>query len=171
MGNALQQLNMIYVPEQDRLLLRISTSGDAEFRIWLTRRYCGLLLQILVDRIEREGGYQELASRQQTLEQLRGGALTKPYAPGPNLHYPLGEQGVLGYRINIGHVDGDSGKATEVSDKKSSAMNLQLLPESGTGITFTLDKSTLYMLYNVLEQALEQTDWNLRMPRGRDPVH
>lgn len=171
MGNALQQLNMIYVPEQDRLLLRISTNGDAEFRIWLTRRYCGLLLQILVDRIEREGGYQELASRQQTLEQLRGGALTKPYAPGPNLHYPLGEHGVLGYRINVGNVDDGNDKAAAGSDKKSGAMNLQLLPENGTGITFTLDKSTLYMLYNVLEQALEQTDWNLRMPRGRDPVH
>jgi hypothetical protein len=158
MSNALQQLNMIYVPEQDRLLLRISTNDASEFRIWLTRRYCSLLMQILVQQIEREGGYQELASRQQTLDQLRGGALTQPYAPGPNMHYPLGEQGVLGYRINVGK-------------EKSGAVNLQLLPEAGTGMTFTLDKSTLYMLYNVLEQALEQTEWNLHMPRGRDPVH
>lgn len=159
MTNALQQLNMIYVPEQDRLLFRISTTGDAEFRIWLTRRYSGLLLQAILDQIDRAGGYQELASRRETLDQLRGGALGQPYAPGPAMRYPLGEQGVLAYRINVGK-------------EQSGAMNLQLLPEQGQGVTFTLDKSTLYMLYNLMEQALGQTDWNLHMPRSsRDPVH
>ena len=51
-------------------------------------------------------------------------------------------------------------------------MALQLLPEQGLGITFTLDKSTLYMLYNLLDQGLRQTEWNLHMPRSsREPVH
>ena len=158
MRKALQQINMIYVPEQDRLLLRISTAGDAEYRIWLTRRYSALLLQVFDRQIEREGGYQELASRNDTLERLRGGALGQPYAPAVRMQYPLGEQGVLAYKINVGK-------------EASGAMSLQLLPEQGQGINFTLDKPTLYMLYNVLEQALSQTDWNLHMPRGRDPVH
>jgi hypothetical protein len=159
MTNALQQLNMTYVPEQDRLLFRISAAGDAEFRIWLTRRYSALLLQVILEQIDREGGYQELASRKETLDQLRGGALGQAYAPGAITKYPLGEQGVLAYRINVGK-------------EKSGAMNLQLLPEQGQGVTFTLDKSTLYMLYNLVEQALGQTDWNLYVPRSsRDPVH
>jgi hypothetical protein len=157
MSNALQQVNIIYVPEQDRLLLRIS-AGDAEFRVWLTRRYSALLLQAFVDQIEREGGYQELASRQDTLARLRGGALDQPYEPGPRTSYPLTEQGILGYRININK---DAAGATQ----------LQLLPEQGQGVNINLDKSMLYMLYNVLEQALVQTDWNLPVPRNRDPVH
>lgn len=158
MSDALQQVNMTYVPEQDRLLLRISTTGDAEFRIWLTRRYCALLMQVFVEQIEREGGYQELASRQDTLAQLRGGALDKPYEPGPRTQYPLTEQGVLAYRINIGK-------------DESGLTRLQLLPEQGQGLNINLDKSTLYMLYNVLEQALTQTEWNLHVPRSRHPVH
>jgi hypothetical protein len=158
MSNALQQMNMIYVAEQDRLLLRISTTGDAEYRVWLTRRYCGLLLQVFLEQIELQGGYQGLASRQDTLAQLRGGALDQPYEPGPRTNYPLGEQGVLGYRINVNR---DQAGATQ----------LQLLPEQGQGVNVNLDKSTLYMLYNVLEQALTQTDWNLHVPRNRDPVH
>jgi hypothetical protein len=158
MNNSLQQINMAYIPEQDRLLLRISTSSDAEFRIWLTRRYSALLLQVFVEQIEREGGYQDLASRQDTRERLRGGALDQPYNPAPKMRYPLGEQGVLAFRINVGK-------------DPSGVLNLQLLPEQGQGVTFTLDKATLYMLYNVLEQALSQTEWNLHAPRGRDPVH
>lgn len=158
MNNALQQMNITYVPEQDRLLLRISTSGDAEYRIWLTRRYSALLLKVFLEHIEREGGYQELASRQDTLARLRGGALDQPYQPGPRTNYPLSEQGVLGYRINVNR---DQAGTTQ----------LQLLPEHGQGVNINLDKSTLYMLYNVLEQALTQTEWNLHVPGIRDPVH
>lgn len=158
MNNAIQQLNMTYVPEQDRLLLRVSTTGDAEYRIWLTRRYSALLLQVFVEQIERAGGFQELASRNDTLERLRGGALGQSYAPPATLRFPLGEKGVLAFRITVGK-------------EPSGAINLQLLPESGQGVTFTLDKPMLYMLYNVLEQALAQTEWNLHVPRGREPVH
>lgn len=158
MNDALQQLNMVYVPEQDRLLLRISTSGDAEYRIWMTRRYCSLLLNMLVEQIDRAGGYHELASREDTRERLRGGALGQAYAPPAQLKYPLGEQGVLGYRINVGK-------------DPQGVLKLQLLPAKGQGVTFTLDKSTLYLLYNVLEQALTQTDWKLDVPISRAPVH
>jgi hypothetical protein len=158
MSNALQQVNIIYVPEQDRLLLRISSTGDAEFRVWLTRRYSALLLKVFIEQIEKEGGYQELASRQETLSRLRGGALDQPYEAGPRTNYPLGEQGVLGYRININR-------------EEAGTTNLQLLPEHGQGVNINLDKSTLYMLYNVLEQALSVAEWNLHAPRNRDPVH
>jgi hypothetical protein len=158
MTQSLQQLNMIYVPEQDRLLLRISTSGDAEYRIWLTRRYCSLLLNVLIEQIEKHGGYQDLASRQDTLDRLRGGALGKAYAPPPVLNYPLGEEGVLAFRINVGN-------------QQPGAVALQLLPEQGHGLTFTLDKPTLYMLYNVLEQALSQTEWKLFAPSSREALH
>jgi hypothetical protein len=158
MSSALQQVNMIYVPEQDRILLRISTTDEAEFRVWLTRRYCAMLMKVFVEQIEREGGYQELASRQDTLARLRGGALDQPYEPGPRTNYPLTEQGVLGYRINIGR-------------EPAGTTNLQLLPEQGQGVNINLDKATLYMLYNVLEQALAAAEWNLHMPRNRDPVH
>jgi hypothetical protein len=159
MKNALQQINLSYVPEEDRLLLKVRTADEAEFRIWMTRRYSSLLLNIFVEQIEREGGYQKLASRKETLDHLRGGAFEQPYESGPGLHYPLGERGVLAFRINV-------------NKDNSGVMALQLLPAQGQGITFTLDKSTLYMLYNLLEQGLGQTDWQLHVPRSsREPVH
>ena len=40
----LKQINIAYQPVQDRLLVRISTSEQLEFRLWLTRRLVAQLL-------------------------------------------------------------------------------------------------------------------------------
>jgi hypothetical protein len=149
MSNSLQQINLAYVAEQDRLLLRVLASNDHEFRIWLTRRYTVLLLQVLQQQIDKAGGFHEVAAREETLQQLRGGAFEHPYDAPPDAQYPLGAAGVLGYRINVSR--NDEGRT-----------ELQLLPEQGQGLNITLNKSTLYMLYNLLEQALSPTDWNLQ---------
>ena len=44
---AINQLQMSYSPEEDRVLLRLNTTSAEEFRFWLTRRYCQLMVQAL----------------------------------------------------------------------------------------------------------------------------
>ena len=39
-----QQVNASYIDDEDRLLLRISTTDFDEFRLWMTRRLCLNLL-------------------------------------------------------------------------------------------------------------------------------
>jgi len=41
--SALHQLTMSYVPEQDRILFRLATLDKTEYRMWLTRRFVGVL--------------------------------------------------------------------------------------------------------------------------------
>lgn len=41
--SALHQLTMSYVPEQDRILFRLSTQDKTEYRMWLTRRFVSVL--------------------------------------------------------------------------------------------------------------------------------
>ena len=159
MQNILQQLNISYVPHEDRLLLKARTSDDAELRIWLTRRYTSLLINVLVQQMDQHGGIMELASNKSTVEQFKGGAFDQDYQPLSKQNFPLGENGVLGYRIN-------AGKSADTRD------NLQLLPEHGEGLNLVLDKSMLFMLYNLLEQALAHAEWNLPLPQAhKEPVH
>ena len=159
MSNNLQQINISYVPNEDRLLLKARTSDEKELRIWLTRRYTSLLINVLAQQMDKAGGILELASNKTTLEQFKGGAFTQEYEPRPQQNFPLGENGVLGYRIN-------AGKNTD------SRVNLQLLPETGEGLNLTLDKSMLFMFYNLLEQALVHAEWNLVLPQAhKEPVH
>lgn len=166
MSGALQQLNISYNPIEDRLLLRANAGGAGEFRVWLTRRYSVLLAKVLSDLIEKEGGMRELASSRDTINQLKGGAFDKEYSPpvaatsntsGPAL--PLGANGVLGYRISANR-------------KTGGAMNLQLLPEKGPGLNLDLDRTMLFMLYNLLEQGLAGSEWNVHLSQEhKEPVH
>lgn len=43
----IHQVNVSYIVEQDRLLVRINSPGGEEFRIWLTRRFSLQLLPVL----------------------------------------------------------------------------------------------------------------------------
>ena len=166
-GN-LQQLNISYFPVQDRLLLRVNGGESGEFRLWLTRRYSELLITLLVDLMEKEGGMRELASHRDTVDQFKNGAFDKEYESpvinGPDAMrntplYPLGEDGILAFRINANRQDDGS-------------LALQLLPEQGQGLNLHLDRSLLYMLYNLLEQGLMQAHWNIHLPNAhKDPVH
>ena len=45
----LHQLKLDFIPEQDRLLLRVSTDTRLEVRLWLTRRILRLLWPLLVN--------------------------------------------------------------------------------------------------------------------------
>ena len=47
MSDQLHQMNISHNGKEDRLLLRVSTGAGDECRLWLTRRYTGLLMGIL----------------------------------------------------------------------------------------------------------------------------
>lgn len=155
MTKSLQQINISYVPVQDRLLLRANVQGEGEYRVWLTRRYAALLIGLLDEQIDKAGGMHELASRKETLGLLKGGAFEHPYRTSTESAFPLGEAGVLGFRINLGKTD-------------TGGITLQLLPEQGHGINMNLDTAFLYLLHNLLEQGIRQADWQLALPQ-HDP--
>jgi hypothetical protein len=155
MSQQLHQLNITYNGAEDRLLLRARAGSGAEYRVWLTRRYSGLLLKVLVDLLDQSGGIHDVASHPETVRQFREGALEKNYdAPAqhselaPSL--PLGE-GVLAFRLNY-------------STLKSGNWNLQLLPARGEGLNLALDRTLVYLFLTILEQALAKTEWHVHMP-------
>lgn len=147
MADALHQINVTYVAKEDRLLLRVSSQAGDEYRLWLTRRFAALLLDVLKKRMDEFGGAPTLASGQETRSMFRQGAMNKPFEGGAG-GFPLGESGVLGFRIN-------AGAATD------GRFNLEILPEQGKGVTLNLNKTLLYLFYNVLTQGIHQAQWNL----------
>jgi len=144
--SALQQINIAYELEQDRLLLRASTNAGQEYRIWLTRRFADLLSQVLQGQIEKAGGMHQIASHRHTTDHLRQGAFDREY-DSSHKDFPLGEAGILAYSINVGDLQ--------------HGCSLQLRPREGQGMTINLDASLLYLMANLLEQATLQADWKL----------
>jgi hypothetical protein len=163
MSQQLHQLNITYNGAEDRLLLRARASTGAEYRVWLTRRYSGLLLKVLVDLLDQSGGVHDAASHPETVRQFREGALEKNYGtPAESAEMapalPLGE-GILAFRLNYETLKGGN-------------WNLQLLPARGEGLNLALDRTLVYLFLTVLEQALAKTEWHVHMPDAlRGTVH
>lgn len=95
------------------------------------------------------GGAPTVASSEETTKMLKSGALEKKYDKENVKNFPLGEAGVLAYRIN-----------TRNADKGN--VIIELLPEKGGGVTLNLNKSLLYMVHNILTQGITQANWGLQ---------
>lgn len=160
MTDQLHQINITYIDREDRLLMRATSKNGDEYRVWFTRRYSGLLMNIINKGISERGGMTTLGSTPQTTDMIKGGALEKPFEEGVT-NYPLGEKGILGFAIN-----------TNFTEDK--ILNLQLLPEKGEGITLNLNGSLLYMFHNLLTQGIAKADWNFKNdqdPEGSEHIH
>jgi len=160
MSDQLYQINIAHIKDEDRLLMRATTKNGDEYRVWFTRRYAGILMDILDKSINERGGMTMLGSTPQTSKMLKSGALEKPFKPDVK-NYPLGEKGMLafGIKTNVG---------------KDNILNLQLLPENGQGMTLNLNDSLLYMFHNLLSQGIARADWNVRQSQeagGSSNIH
>jgi hypothetical protein len=159
------QMNIRYLPTQDRLLLRASNQKEGEFRVWLTRRYTALLVKILYELMEKAGGIQEIASDPATVSHFKQGAFDQDYDPPTEANetratpLPLGEQGILGHTL-------------QYEQRANAIATVKLLPEQGQGLHLTLNRTLLYMLYNLLEQAIASADWNIKLHSShKETVH
>lgn len=158
MQDQLYQMNIAYVAKEDRLLLRVSTRRGDEYRLWLTRRFTSLLLSLIDQKMNRFGGAPSLAASQETRRMFKQGAMEKSYETEKALTFPLGEEGVLAHNINS-------------KTRENGNLALQILPERGQGVTLNLNKTLLYMFYNVLTQGVDQAGWHLQVGDVSANVH
>jgi len=157
----LEQFSASYDGEQDRLLLRIRSSDDAEFRFWLTRRYLALLWPILMKMAEDFSARKttDPLTRTTLAELAHGQAVgnadfASQYKEGSL--FPLGEQPVLLARINLKPLHGNT-------------QTLTLLPQQGQGINLDLDERLVHVLARLLQQAVTAADWGLKLDVGVNP--
>jgi len=161
----IHQIQMSYDKLQDRILLRVSTKVQAEFRFWLTRRYAKLLWEMLMKMLERDPGtamYQEEKLRRamvgfQHQNAVEGGEFSKQYEDNATA-LPLGVEPVLLSRI------------TAKADATAGNQVLCLHPEQGQGIDLAVNASLLHMIAKLLSDAVAQTDWNLKFVVDPDVV-
>ena len=145
---------------EDRLLLRVSTTDNAEFRFWLTRRFVKQLWGLLLKMLEWDRAVQQQldAGMRQTVMQIQHegyaqqGDFSKGYEEGPH-NLPLGATPVLLSK----------GKGTRRDD---GLQVLSLQPEQGQGLDMTLDTALLHIFAKLLRDAAVHPDWDLNLALG-----
>ena len=155
----LAQFSASFVSEQDRLLLRVRSSDDAEYRFWITRRYLALLWPMLMkmaDAFSSRKAPGDPLTRSTLAELAHGEAVSKAdfgsvYQNGSS--FPLGEEPLLLARITVKPLEGNT-------------QTLTLLPQQGQGINLELDEKLVHILARLLQEAAAAAEWGLSLRVG-----
>ena len=158
----LHQIQLTYVPIEDRALLRLSTDDRCEYRFWITRRYAKLLWPALTRSLESEGTVitqKEPGAKSAVLafqhEAAIAGSDFKTEFKSEKLQTPLGDEPILLVRIH----------------SRRLSNNLTLLamhPEHGQGLELNLNNPLLHSLTKLLRDAANAGDWQLTIEVGLD---
>ncbi len=161
------QLSITYLPEQDRILVKILTQDQQELRLWLTRKLTAgawpLLQRVVLEHTAAfvastpkvaavgEPARQAMAEfkRAETLEKAD---FSTPYAGNPKW-MPLGGEPLLVSELKI-------------SPKPEGRMHLHFAEKpantsAGRGFDVTLEQTLIHGLMKLLESAISVADWAL----------
>ena len=151
--------------QEDRLVLRLSTTDAAEFRFWLTRSFVKKLWGMLIKMVEWDKAVRQqvdAAARQTVLEiQHQGYAEQGDFSRGfeeiPR-KFPLGEAPVL--------------LATAKGVRRDDGLYvLSLFPARGQGLDMTLDMRLLHIFGKLVSDAVARADWDLNLDlTGKKPA-
>lgn len=151
----LHQMQLSYISEEDRILLRMNTRARQEFRFWITRRYVILLwktiTQIVEKRVEEETHVQdELKKAAQILDKhekaVEGSDFQTQYQESTYL--PLGEKPALLFSAGI--KPDPTGRAV-----------LCMHPKEGQGVELALNDQIVHSLCKLLSDTAKKAEWGL----------
>ena len=163
----IHQVQCVYQPLEDRILLRVLATDRSEFRFWLTRRYSRLLWQVLLKLLERDPANATMPDENtrrammgfQHENMVRTGQFSKPFEEGAAA-LPLGDAPVLLSRI--------SGRPAAAGSNGQQTLSMH--PEKGQGIDLGVDSRLLHLLSKLLVDAVKQSDWDLKLAIDPDFV-
>lgn len=147
---SIAQVNLRYVKEEDRLLLRLNTRQDQEFRLWLTRLVAAQLMCQLHEALAEATGRAHTPALARTVSEWRQDAteqqtLFSDFRPARTL--PLGATPLLvtGYRLQrVQHTFG-----------------LRLHLAAAKHLNLTLDETLLRQVLLLIERTQTQAGWQL----------
>lgn len=152
MSSKVQQIQLSFNAEQDRLVLTITTSDFNEFRFWLTRRVCigfWQMLQKLQGMMLKDEEDQRV-ERQESAKQIHK-ETAKPevakYATRVT-QTPLGNEPLVLFKF--------SARADE-----QDYVYFHLEDPKGVGIDFAGEGFLVTVLSQLMVKAIAQADWGL----------
>lgn len=154
MPGAINQMQMLYNPEEDRIFFRVNSADKSEFRFWLTRRYALLLLKVLRQHFAQDPdiSLQETSEGKQAVmnfkqEQALSNANFKKQFDEQATEYPLGQDTRLAFRITC--------------NKVREHMQLGIHPKEGQGINLMISREINTSMTQLLQSAMKKAEWQI----------
>lgn len=157
--NQIHQMQITFVPEEDRLLFRVNTVGRqrAEFRFWFTRRYVRILWNGLLNMLKKVTKDQpsgvpvaKVIAREHQ-EVVKQADFETAYEES-NV-FPLGDRPILLAVVGLGA----NAEGVPV---------LSMQPQQGQGIELSLNRQILHSFCRLLHEATIKAEWDLHLDFG-----
>jgi len=160
----LQQLKVEFNPEQDRLLVRVSSDDSKEILLWLTRRCVKLLWPALLKVAQST---PEIASQadpevKKALlgfhheKAVRQADFSTPYREIAR-ERPLGADPILVARV-------------QARRNERGGSVVSFLPRTGQGVHLTLDDAVLHSFFRLLQSSVAKAEWDITLTLPQVPV-
>ena len=153
----IHQLQVAFDAAEDRLLLRVTTTGQEEFRVFLTRRFVKgwwpLLINTMASKVAVKAPAAEARREVLAFEHekaVRETDFKTPFQEPPKeapRRMPLGDAPYLATQGQVRLVDG--------------VYKLALNPAQGQGIEIGLDDRLMHSMCRLIEQAARNAGWDL----------
>ena len=153
----IQQLNLSYIADQDRLLLRVGLSDNSELTVWLTYRITRMIWQLLnveahlpsANSIQAgtppQQAVQQFQQEVQTTEALQKMDFQSPYTPRQEV---VNEQPMLVTNVLLHTQDG-----------KPQGLEMPCL--EGINVRINLNQELILALCNMLQLSCKEAAWEL----------
>lgn len=162
----LHQLQVVFDAGEDRLLFRVSTTANQEFRAWLTRRFVKLLWPHLMKSIESKVAVKAPVpeARRAVMgfeheKAVKETDFSKPFEAKEETALPLG---------NAPFVVTQGGIQRDAQGNHAVTLN----PAQGQGISLSFDDRLMHSFCKLLEQAVAKAEWDIRLviPTGDEAM-
>lgn len=161
----LKQMQIVFVPVEDRLMFRVNTSNRQEFRFWMTRRYVSILWKAILDMLQKRQMAEKPPEEQKKEAPLQAALLSAEHKKAiekadfkteyqESSYLPLGETPVLLAKVAV------KSRADEGPPL------LCMHPENGEGIEVALNDQILHSMCRLLSDCAKQAEWELKMDFG-----
>lgn len=154
MAAAPAQIQIRYIQEEDRILMRMNTVANEEFRFWLTRRFLVRLWPVLQESLMSSPAvkqHSDYSSRQAIVafEHERAqskAAFNHPFREVDNL--PWGKEPLLVVKAGFRH-------------QNNGALQIAFKDNHEKGVDLNLSNELLHLLCKLLDDAARQSDWKM----------
>ncbi|MFT4580423.1 MAG: hypothetical protein ACI915_004416 [Gammaproteobacteria bacterium] len=151
----IQQIQIKFVAAEDRLLLRVSSSDELEFRFWLTRRFVKLISPAIENALKESPTVRTQVSPVAKKEvfafehqkAVSNSDFKTPFKESPK-ELPLGADPILLAKMQMRrNADGP--------------MVMALAPEQGAGIDLALNPKLLHSLAELITNGVRLAEWDI----------
>ena len=153
----IQQLNLSYIADQDRLLLRVGLSDNSELTVWLTYRITRMIWQLLngeahlpsANSIQADTppsqAVQQFQQEVQTAAALQKMDFHSPYTPREEV---VNNQPMLVINVLLHNQEGQP-------------QGLEMPCLEGVSVRMNLNQELILALCNMLQLSCKEAAWNI----------